>query len=190
MFDVLVFYIKAIGLKDSTQLFISIVGVFVTFVGIVVTGFFSFLLWKATVNTNRLTEANLQLASSIADIEKMRYEGKRNHYRLELWKRVNLIEVALNKQKNKLDYEILISAYEKYANSKLPDEAIGEYFSEEERFLKDSVWITFYLYMKQYWIDNNGEYIKKNQRLDYYEVIEATEHPAALAQELRKLLEE
>jgi hypothetical protein len=72
----------------------------------------------------------------------------------------------------------------------IKDEELAEYFSEEERFLKDSVWITFYTYMKQYWIDNNGEYIKKNQRLDYYEVIAATEHPAALAQELRELLEE
>ncbi|MCT1391427.1 hypothetical protein M4D76_24500 [Peribacillus frigoritolerans] len=81
MKEILFLYLKEIGLKDTTDLIISFIGIVVAFLGIIVTGVFSYLLWLSAQRTNTLTELNLTLAQTINENQEKREKNIRKQYR-------------------------------------------------------------------------------------------------------------
>ncbi len=188
MVDLFLYFLSREGLYNSTYLLITTIGVIITFIGICVTGIFSYLLWRATKETNNLAKANYELAATVAEYQKSKEEGIKNRYRTQLWKKLQHLYYSLSCQTGvKFDFKALMEAHLNCKNHGLSDEIIGQYFSEEERFLIDTVWAQFNDYIETHWM-LNGNFINTNYRTDKEEVLELNEHCLALADELNKML--
>ena len=188
MFELLLYFTKNIGLYNSTYLLITFLGVLVTAFGIMMTGIFSFLLWRATKETNSLSKANFELSKTLVEYQRSKEEGMRNQYRNQLWKKLQRLVYALMRQLNpKFDYLEIIKTHQNFNEHGLSDETLGFYFSEEERFLIGEVWSHFDAYVKTYWMQD-GDYIKNNYRSNREVIIENTRHCLSLSNQLDKLL--
>lgn len=180
------FIIGSLGLKDGLNVLISGSGVLVALLGLIITAIFSGLLWNATRQTNKLAQANLELASSISNREILKEKEIRNRYRTQLWKKVIKIEHALRTQQKKVGLNEILDAYFEHGYS---EEILGSFFSEEERELIDSVWVTYEDFVKKLFIIN-GDYIQFLYDASKHNLAVMSEHPLALAEQLSTLLME
>ncbi|MEH7346017.1 hypothetical protein V7122_19425, partial [Bacillus sp. JJ1532] len=186
--DVIIYFIKEIGLYNSSYLLITLLGVIVSALGIIVTGIFSFLLWKATKLTNELTKANYELASTVTKYQIEKENGVKSRYRSQVWKKVNFIVFTLRKQiEEGLDYKDVIETYSYCKEIGLSDEIIGMYFDQEEKFIIDSTWALFNDYVETWWKED-GEIRKSNSITNIKLHNEMAEHAMLTANSLYKLL--
>ncbi|QNF26116.1 hypothetical protein [Metabacillus elymi] len=184
MLDLLLFYLKEIGLKDTTDLFITFLGVVVTGIGIIVTGVFSWLLWKATQQTNKLAEANHELAVAISNEQRQEHQRLKERYRTEMWKKAVKLRYTLEST-NQFSYKVLL---EEPLSHEFSDEFLGKYFDESEQFLIDSVWATFKNYIEEYWSDDHIVLGRYNSRKVDSDMTEMHNHCSSLADQLSKTL--
>ncbi|WMX58066.1 hypothetical protein [Peribacillus sp. R9-11] len=178
MSDILLYYVKEIGLKDTTDLFLTLLGIIVNLLGIVITGVFSWLLWKATHATNNLARLSYELSEKIADEKRNEEKNIRDRNRIEMWKKVHSLSHTLEKESN---FEELLTEPKTHG---FEDELLAKYFNEEEQFLIDSVWATFEGHINQF----RQELLLLSFPTD--EMKENQEHCLALANKLSDLLME
>lgn len=157
--DLLKFFVKEFGVKDSTELFIAFLAVVVSTVGIFVTGVFSWLLWRATQQTNKLAMESLKLSKIITQQNELKEERIRYQHRLDIVRKFGemqslLIEIdKCNRDHEELE---LIHSFEgKFGNGLgINSTEIGLYFSDTEGFLLKKFWEDFLDY-KQLTIESS-----------------------------------
>lgn len=153
----------------------------ITLLGVIITGLFSFLVWKATKETADVAKATYKLSEKLALNEENRSNKYRNIMRRQL---VPHILKESEKVYNAVADTDASNLYLKLRNNTIETLNISmtdlaEYFSEEEVKLITKAWETYENYRSKYYrngYNGNGMNIllEKNEPviMDFYYLIE------------------
>lgn len=129
----------------------EVIGNFIAGVGVLVTGGFTYLVYKATKATADATKATLQLSNEIASKE----ESRRQEYR-RIMRRQLLPEISRD-SKAAYDAVVDIDAREIYGKLKeaperlnISKEELAEYFNTHEVNVIKKAWETYEEYRRKY----------------------------------------
>ncbi|MCM3272974.1 hypothetical protein [Paenibacillus elgii] len=134
---------------------IALVNVIVTATGVVITGFFSFLVWKATKETANIAKSNYLLAEQIDQRLSSVKTNAKEIYIKEIQQNINSVLQFLFR--GKLDDEIDVELYNNASkNPGVSYEQLAEYFTKDEKDRILLLWEEFNNYIKDFWTNKEG----------------------------------
>lgn len=132
----------------------DIINYIITSLGLLVTGIFSYLVWKATQQSTEVAKASYKLSESIINSQLQLKAKIKEEYIRNVCKNINEVIEGLKSQKSAL------SAY-KINNIPrscgLTEEQIAEFFSDLERQAINNAWESLDNYIQDYWTDTHGK---------------------------------
>ncbi|GAA4854592.1 hypothetical protein GCM10023310_36890 [Paenibacillus vulneris] len=134
---------------------IALTNVVITASGVLVTGFFSFLVWKATKETANVARSSHLLAEQIdMRLREMRSNTKEIYYKLIISNADYVWKFLMRPNDDK---KLLLDQYNALPKTPgISTEKIAEYFNKEEKDLILGLWKKFDSYIKDYWTDEYG----------------------------------
>ncbi|WP_434685485.1 hypothetical protein ACGLHP_14470 [Bacillus velezensis] len=123
--------------------------------GITVTGLFSFLVWQATINSNKLSKENFEFVKEIRQIEKDIHNEKELRFRRTYchWvdKRINAMLLALVYQLGeRSEKEELIKEVPREVG--LSNETMAKYFTIHEQVTIQQIYELYNDFLKKHWL--------------------------------------
>lgn len=152
---------------------------------ILITGTFSFLVWRATKNGAEANRNIYELNKKLSEINELNKQSLKREYLNQVIRNTQLIELAIADQLNTLNIDSMKKAPKHHG---LSTEQLAIYFDEEEINIIENIWSKVKRYLEDYWMEENGE-IKitflEDERLN---MIQASEHlKEFLFKEIQKL---
>ncbi|MDN5389867.1 MULTISPECIES: hypothetical protein [Bacillus] len=136
--------------------------------GIFTTGVFSFLVWKATVKSNKLSKENFEFAKEIKQIEKTIQDNREWKYRriYAHWidTRINKMITALLKQIYEYDPDYIKDVPREIG---LSNDTLAKYFTISE--VTDILYVfeLYNDYLKEHWLKTKEEFYTGHSDSEY-----------------------
>ncbi|AOS69300.1 hypothetical protein CJZ71_07290 [Bacillus subtilis] len=129
--------------------------------GIIVTGIFSFLVWQATIKSNKLSKENFEFVKEIRKIEKDIHNEKELRFRRTYchWadKRINSMLMALVYQfGDGREKEELIKEIPREVG--LSNETMAKYFTIHEQVTIQQIYEAYNNFLKKHWLMDNSNF--------------------------------
>lgn len=124
-------------------------------INILVTGIFSFLVWKATKVGADAAKLTYELNEKIVRNEELAKKSLKDEYITKVYLRLLEFENAVRKQTKKLDVHAMKRAPK---TSGLTDEQRARYFTREELNIIDEIWLEIEEYLDRHWTNKDGTF--------------------------------
>ena len=134
--------------------FKDIIYYIISLLGILITGLFSFLVWRATKKSSEATIASYRLSESIINANKKIHERLRKQYLLHLAKNVAEVMRILEIQKKSSNLVVIDQIPR---NSGLNNKEVAEFLPDKMEDVS-KLWSLLNDYLNVYWI-RNGKFI-------------------------------
>lgn len=146
----------------------------ISFLGIVITGLFSFLVWKATKKSTQVAQESYNLSQSIINSQKQLKHNVKNEFVRTILLRANDVLVSLEVQRKGLNTAIIAKIPKECGLSEVQ---LAEYFGLEEREIINKTWDILNNYLDKHWTDKNGQFKGTFSGDELVNVIEAVTEP-------------
>ncbi|MDV2883823.1 hypothetical protein RYX45_01425 [Alkalihalophilus pseudofirmus] len=149
--------------------------------GIIVTGIFSYLVWRATAKTAEIAQSNFEIQKLIQKQRDEELENVKFMYRATA--RTNMYQIikALSDQRTNLNINVIQQAK---SNHEFSEFEMAKYFDENERIMMVAFYSLYNQYLNKWWKDSTGDWLKSTKGED---VQRKKESSIDLAEELNTL---
>jgi hypothetical protein len=126
-----------------------------TIINILVTGTFSFLVWRATKVGADAAKQTYELNEKIVKNEELTKKALKNEYITTVYMRLLEFGSAVRKQIKELDPHAMERAPKTHG---LTDEQRAKYFTKEELNIIDGIWFEIKEYLDKHWTNEDGTF--------------------------------
>lgn len=153
----------------------------ISVLGILITGLFSFFVWRATVKSTQLAQESYNLSQSMINSQKQLKINIKNEYIHAIISRANVVLDSLTVQKEGLIPDKIKEIPKKCGLSEVE---LAEYFDIKEREIINDAWDILNKYLNKYWTERNGKFKGSFNRDELNEVILSIEKPIEIFNQL------
>ncbi|WP_025848716.1 hypothetical protein [Paenibacillus ehimensis] len=148
--------------KWNVDNWLTFSSVIVAFLGVILTGIFSFLLWRATIRSTRAAESSAEaaraatrLAESAERERKEKASAIRAQLILDILNKADVMrKFIVSHQRGETNVETMKSIPRTHS---IPAFHLAEYFTNEERQFINDAWESYDKYIKDFWTNTNFE---------------------------------
>jgi hypothetical protein len=127
-------------------------------VNVIITGFFSFLVWQATKQASDTAQSSLDLSKEILGRQLREEQAAKELYMNRVYRKAVKVQWAVWSQLGGLKPELLMTAPRTHG---LTEIELAKYFDDTQRETTVTIWDLFNQYLRPVWLDETGD-VKRN----------------------------
>ncbi|WP_400162904.1 hypothetical protein ACAF76_008330 [Brevibacillus sp. TJ4] len=123
-------------------------------VNVIITGVFSFLVWKATKQSSETAQSSYDLTREILNKQLREEQATKELYMNNIMRKAVKVQMAVVSQMNGIKPEILAKAPRTHG---LTEVELAKYFDDFQRETIIAIWNLFEQYLRPEWLDQEGK---------------------------------